>query len=193
MERHHQILLAEIVTRAHYNFAFTGNRGKLEIRCRIANLQRHFVPQSKLELYLENAAAAGWCGINLLLTFSQSSAVNISRMSDQPLNIEQLQGSREGIQILRLSGPLTLQNLFGFQSKLRADNSRALILDFSAVPLADSAGIGALVGAYVSRQKDGRTLGLVGVNQRIHQALEVTRVENFFRFYGTIAEAEQAA
>ncbi|HKM85019.1 MAG TPA: STAS domain-containing protein [Terriglobales bacterium] len=114
-------------------------------------------------------------------------------MAEQPLHIEDLPGSQEGIRILRLSGPLTLLNLFGFQSKLRADNSRALILDFTAVPLADSAGIGALVGAYVTRQKDGRSLGLVGVNQRIHNALEVTRVENFFRFYGTVAEAEQAS
>lgn len=114
-------------------------------------------------------------------------------MADQPLQIEDLPGSREGIRILRLSGPLTLLNLFGFQSKLRADNSRALILDFTDVPLADSSGIGALVGAYVVRQKDGRSLGLVGVNQRIHHALEVTRVENFFRFYRTVAEAEQAA
>src|SRR5271154_555338 len=112
-------------------------------------------------------------------------------MSEQPLHIEDLPGSREGIRILRLAGPLTLSNLFGFQSQLRADQSRALILDFAAVPLADSAGIGALVGAYVSRQKDGRTLGLVGVNQRIHQALEVTRVESFFRFYVTIAEGSK--
>jgi anti-sigma B factor antagonist len=114
-------------------------------------------------------------------------------MAEQPLHIEDIPGSREGIRILRLSGPLTLLNLFGFQSTLRADNSRALILDFTNVPLADSAGIGALVGAYVTRQRDGRSLGLVGVNQRIHNALEVTRVENFFRFYGTIVEAEQAA
>jgi anti-sigma B factor antagonist len=114
-------------------------------------------------------------------------------MADQPLHIEELHGSREGIHILRLSGPLTLQNVFGFQSKVRADSSRALIIDFTDVPLADSAGIGALVGAYVSRQKDGRSLGLVGVNQRIHHALEVTRVEGFFHFYGTLAEAEQAA
>jgi anti-sigma B factor antagonist len=132
-------------------------------------------------------------GINLFLTFTRSFAVNISGMAEQPLQIEDLSGSREGIRILRLSGPLTLLNLFGFQSKLRADNSRALILDFTDVPLADSAGIGALVGAYVTRQKDGRSLGLVGVNQRIHNALEVTRVENFFRFFGTVAEAEQAA
>jgi len=114
-------------------------------------------------------------------------------MPEQPLHIEDNPGSREGIRIWRLSGPLSLVNLFGFQSKLRADSSRALILDFTDVPLADSAGIGALVGAHVTRQKDGRSLGLVGVNQRIHNALEVTRVENFFRFYGTIAEAEQAA
>jgi anti-sigma B factor antagonist len=132
-------------------------------------------------------------GINLFLTFAVSLAVNISRMPDQPLQIEDRPGSREGIRILRLSGPLTIINLFGFQSKLRADTSRALILDFTDVPLADSSGIGALVGAYVVRQKDGRSLGLVGVNQRIHHALEVTRVENFFRFYGTVAEAEQAA
>ena len=128
-----------------------------------------------------------------MLTFPTSFTINICRMPEQPLHIEDLPGSREGIRILRLAGPLTLSNLFGFQSKLRADNSRALILDFTDVPLADSAGIGALVGAYVTRQKDGRSLGLVGVNQRIHQALEVTRVENFFHFYGTVAEAEQAA
>lgn len=114
-------------------------------------------------------------------------------MPEQSLNIEDIPGSRDGIRILRLAGPLTLSNLFGFQSKLRADNSRALILDLTQVPLADSAAIGALVGAYISRQKDGRSLGLVGVNQRIHNALEVTRVQNFFRFYETVAEAEQAA
>jgi anti-anti-sigma factor len=122
-----------------------------------------------------------------------SFAINISGMPEQSLNIEDIPGSREGIRILRLAGPLTLSNLFGFQSKLRADNSRALILDLTNVPLADSAAIGALVGAYISRQKDGRSLGLVGVNQRIHNALEVTRVQNFFRFYETVAEAEQAA
>ena len=117
----------------------------------------------------------------------------MSRMPEQSLQIEDIPGSREGIRILRLAGPLTLTNLFGFQSQVRADNSPALILDFTDVPLADSAGVGTLVGAYVTRQKDGRSLGLVGVNQRIHQALEVTRVESFFRFYETVAEAEQAA
>ncbi len=119
--------------------------------------------------------------------------LNIFSMSNAPLQIEEQAGSRAGVLILRLSGPINLTNVFGFQSKVRADQSRALILDFTGVPLIDSAGIGALVGAYVNRQKDGRSLGLVGVNQRVLHALEVTRVEGFFRFYSSIAEAETAA
>jgi len=119
--------------------------------------------------------------------------INISFMPEQPLQIEEIPGSRDEIRVLRLTGPLILTNVFAFQSKVRSDTSRALILDFTAVPLADSAGIGALVGAYVTRQNSGRSLALVGVNQRIHQALQVTRVENFFRFFDSVAAAEQAA
>jgi len=120
-------------------------------------------------------------------------AVNISCMPDQPLQSEELAGSREGVRILRLTGPLTLANVFGFQAKVRTDTANNLILDFTAVPLADSAGIGAMVGAYVTRQRDGRALALVGVNQRIHQALAVTRVQNFFRYFNSVEEAERAA
>ena len=113
-------------------------------------------------------------------------------MPQEPLNIEDLPGSRPEVRVLRLSGPMVLTNIFDFQSTVRADSSRALILDFAAVPLIDSAGIGALVGAYVNRQKGGRSLSLVGINQRIRQALQVTRVETLFHFFNTVAEAEQS-
>lgn len=112
-------------------------------------------------------------------------------MSSEPLQITDRNGSAEGIRIFRLAGPLVLTNIFGFQSQMREDASQTLILDFESVPLIDSAGIGALVGAYVTRQKDGRRLALVAVNQRIHNALEVTRVESLFHFYNSVAEAEQ--
>lgn len=113
-------------------------------------------------------------------------------MHSESLRITDLSGKAEGTRILQLAGPLVLPNLPAFQMKLREDSSRILILDFTGVPLTDSAGIGALVGAYVTRQKDGRKLALVGVNQRIHNALEVTRVESLFRFYNSVEEAEQA-
>jgi anti-sigma B factor antagonist len=111
-------------------------------------------------------------------------------MPSDSLVIEDIPGPKEGQRILLLSGPLAIATLFDFQAKVRADNSRALIIDFTKVPYVDSAGIGALVGAYVSHQKDGRSLALVGVSDRVHHALEVTRVEHFFQFFNTLPEAE---
>lgn len=113
-------------------------------------------------------------------------------MPQEPLVIEDFPGPKDGQRILRLTGPLTMTTLFDFQSKVRTDASRVLMLDFTNVPYVDSAGIGALVGAYVTHQKDGRSLYLIGVNQRVQNALKVTRVEQFFRFVDSLAAAEQA-
>lgn len=112
--------------------------------------------------------------------------------SQEPLHIEDLDGPKPGQRILRLRGPVVLATLFQFQSTIRAKDAPTLIIDFTAVPYVDSAGIGALVGAYVTHNKEGRSLALVGVSDRIHTALAVTRVENFFHFFNTLADAEQA-
>jgi len=111
---------------------------------------------------------------------------------EQVLTIQDVAVTVPGLRILRLAGPLVISNLFDFQSQVRSDTSRALILDFSSVPYADSAGVGALVGAYVSRQKDGRSLSLVGVNDRVRAVLKVTHVEQFFRFFDSADAAQQA-
>jgi anti-sigma B factor antagonist len=113
-------------------------------------------------------------------------------MPQEPLVIEDFPGPKDGQRILRLRGPLVIATLFDFQARVRADNSRALIIDLTSVPYVDSAGIGALVGAYVTHQKDGRSLALVGVSDRVHNALQVTRVDHFFRFFDTPADAESA-
>ncbi len=57
----------------------------------------------------------------------------------------------------------------------------------------DSAGIGALVGAHVSHSKNGRSLALTGVCERVLNALKVTRVDGFFNLYKNIADAEKSA
>jgi anti-sigma B factor antagonist len=112
--------------------------------------------------------------------------------SQEPLHIDDLEGPRPGQRILHLQGPVVLATLFQFQAAIRAKDSAILIIDFTGVPYIDSAGIGALVGAYVTHNKDGRSLALVGVSDRIHTALAVTRVEQFFRFFNTLADAAQA-
>src|ERR1700674_1606593 len=114
-------------------------------------------------------------------------------MPQDSLRIEDQPGAQPGQRILRLNGALVMTMMFEFQATVRADTSRSLIIDFTNVPYIDSAGIGALVGAYVNRQNGGRTLALVGVSERIHNALKVTRVEQFFRFFESVGAAEQAS
>ena len=112
-------------------------------------------------------------------------------MPQDPLTIEDIPGS--GHCLLRLTGPVTISNLFEFQTKVRSNSAPKLIIDLTGVPYMDSAGIGALVGAHVSHSKGGRSLGLVGVNERVLNALKITRVDSFFKFHDSVAEAEKAA
>jgi anti-sigma B factor antagonist len=113
-------------------------------------------------------------------------------MSTEPVRLEQLDGARAGHRILRLSGELTMRTLFPFQEAVRADKASALILDLSGVPYVDSVGVGALVGAYVSRQKDGRKLALVGVGERVHASLSILQLTKFFPTFATVEAAEKS-
>jgi anti-sigma B factor antagonist len=97
------------------------------------------------------------------------------RIDDQP-------GASTGQRVLRLEGALVLTTMFDFQKLVRSDESRCLIIDFGKISYVDSAGIGALVGAHVTHDKDGRSLYLIGVCQRVKDALQVTRVQQFFQF-----------
>jgi len=114
-------------------------------------------------------------------------------MPQEPLIIDDVLGAKSGQRVLRLTGPIIINNLFDLQARMRANKTQTLIRDFTGVPYIDSAGIGALVGAYVTHQKDGRKLFLVGVSDRIHNALIVTHVQQFFSFYPTLDDAERAA
>ena len=113
-------------------------------------------------------------------------------MPQDSLSIEDRPGTQSGQRVLTLHGALVLTTVFDFQKTVRADESRSLIIDVTNVPYVDSAGIGALVGAYVTRQNSKRSLALVGVSDRIHTALKVTHVEQFFRFFDTVDDAEDA-
>ncbi len=113
-------------------------------------------------------------------------------MAQDVLTIDDRPGTQPGQRVLGLNGPLVLATVFDFQKTVRADESRSLIIDFANVPYVDSAGIGALVGAYVTRQNSKRNLALVAVSDRIHNALKVTHVDQFFRFFDSVDDAEDA-
>jgi anti-sigma B factor antagonist len=106
-------------------------------------------------------------------------------MRDEPLKIEDL-GVQNQKRVLKLSGPLTIATLFEFQNLVRSNVGAGLVLDFTSVPYVDSAGVGALVGAYVRHQKEGHSLTLAGVNERVRGTLKVTQVESFFHYSDSV-------
>jgi len=113
-------------------------------------------------------------------------------MSAESLTLESVAGQAAGSRILRLTGPLVLNNLFEFQSTLRHDPPQILILDLTAVPYMDSAGMGAIINYFVSSQRHGRKLVVAGVNGRVLELFRMTRVEGLLTMKETVAEAEQA-
>jgi anti-sigma B factor antagonist len=108
-------------------------------------------------------------------------------MRDEPLTIDDL-GLQNQTRVLRLSGPLTISTLYEFQNLVRTNTGVGLTLDFTKVPYIDSAGVGALVGAYVRHQKEGHALTLAGTNERVRNTLKVTQVDNFFKYTDSVPQ-----
>lgn len=113
-------------------------------------------------------------------------------MRDAPLTYTATEGQISGTTILKLAGPLTLWNLFSFQSDLQSIKPPRLILDLTDCPYMDSAGLGALMNCYVSAQKAGRQVLLAGVNSRVRALLEVAHVHSILRSFPSVQAAEES-
>ncbi len=109
------------------------------------------------------------------------------------MNFEQRPGSQDGVEILSLSGPFTLGNIFQLQRALQQLDPQYLIFDLSKVPYMDSAGLGLLVHFYVSAQKNGRKMAVAGVAPRIMTLFEMTKLDNLLPIYPTTEAAEAGA
>src|SRR5271166_2149966 len=106
----------------------------------------------------------------------------------EPLLVDRSDSYSE--EVLTFSGPLTASNGAVFENAMRREEPADLvILDLSEVPYVDSAGLGLLVSAYVSRQKAGRSVALSGVNERVFRLFEITKTESLFLMFETIDDA----
>lgn len=108
------------------------------------------------------------------------------------MSFTQRPGSREGVEILSLSGPFTLGNMFQLQHALQQITAKYLIFDVSNVPYMDSAGLGLLVNSFVSAQKHGRKMAVAGAAPRILALFEMTKVDSLLPLYPTAEAAEGA-
>jgi anti-sigma B factor antagonist len=105
---------------------------------------------------------------------------------------ETLQIERLDQGVLSFRGPLTMENVPPFMNAVRREGAPTMILDFSGVPYLDSSGLGCLVSAYTSCAKAGRRVALTGVNHRVRKVFEITKVEQIFLMFPTLADAIEA-
>jgi anti-sigma B factor antagonist len=113
-------------------------------------------------------------------------------MSKENIQIVRSAGPRNGTKILHLKGSLNIHTIFDFQNAVRSESDPALIIDFAGVPFIDSAGLGALVGAYVAAQRANRKVAFAAMNTQVKTLIEMTHVSQLFPTFASIQDAEAA-
>jgi anti-anti-sigma factor len=112
-------------------------------------------------------------------------------LTDGPLTIERKEGKSTNTRIFSLSGPLTLRNLFEFQTELRSMQPTGLtVIDLAGVPYMDSAGMGLVMNHYVHCQTRGTRVVVCGANSRIMDLFKVTKVDTILPLTATVEEAD---
>jgi anti-sigma B factor antagonist len=90
---------------------------------------------------------------------------------------------RGAVTLIKPEGPLTAESAAEFEKTARAVLVQSLgrfVIDMSAVPLIDSAGLERLLDLTDSLSESGKTLKLCGVNKTIRQVLEITEIDSLF-------------
>ena len=113
-------------------------------------------------------------------------------MVNENIQIVSSTAPRSGARVLQLKGPLGIHTVFQFQDAIRGDSSPVLILDFSGVPYVDSAGLGAMVGAFVSGQRAQRKVAFASLNTQVTALVEMTHVNQLLKPYASVEEADRA-
>jgi anti-sigma B factor antagonist len=116
-----------------------------------------------------------------------------SNMAIENIQIVASNGAQAGQRVLQLRGPLNIHTIFDFQASMKAEQAPTIIVDFSGVPFIDSAGLGAVVGAFVSAQRSHRKMLLAAMNERVKALVSMTQLGQVFRSYASVEEAERAA
>jgi anti-anti-sigma factor len=110
---------------------------------------------------------------------------------DTPLKIEPVPGSKPGTVILRLIGPVTLNNVSPLRALFRGtDPPHHTILDLSGVPFVDSAGMSEIINHEIYCRDKHVQLSLAGVTPRVLSMFHTTRLEQVLTLAATVEEAE---
>jgi len=112
--------------------------------------------------------------------------------STPPVRIETAEGSRPGVIVVSVHGPLDITNYKEFEEIMRRNEAPILLVDLNEVPYIDSAVLGSMVAMHVACARNQRKYALVRVNQRIQNMLTVSGVGEILISFATVAQAEAA-
>ncbi len=112
-------------------------------------------------------------------------------MAEDKLKLQILAGACPGEKVMVLQGVLNTETAFQLRDSLRQNESGTLVIDMSGVRYVDSSGLGVLIGAYVSFERNCRRLLLAGVNDRIWELFRICKIQDVFTRYGSVADAER--
>lgn len=110
-------------------------------------------------------------------------------MADNQLILEVLNDATSLESVLVLQGVLNAGTAFQFRDSVRNLPAHTVIVDMSRVRYVDSTGLGVLIGAYVTFERDCRRLLLAGLNDRIWDLFRTCRLEEIFTRYPSVDSA----
>jgi anti-anti-sigma factor len=110
----------------------------------------------------------------------------------EQLQITREQGATGATAILRLKGPLRLNNLFTLQDSLRDLGECDTVIDVAECPYIDSAGLGTILSHWTHTQHHQKRFALTGVSQRIGVLLELTHVDKVLPMFKTPEDADRS-
>jgi len=111
-------------------------------------------------------------------------------MAHDNLTLQILEGSHPGEKVMVLDGVLNAQTAFQFRDSVRENEPPTLVVDMTNVRYVDSSGLGVLIGAYVSFERNYRHLLLAGLNDRVWDLFRTCKIDDVFTRYRTVADAE---
>jgi len=101
----------------------------------------------------------------------------------------------DGVTMVSCQGRIVLgEESAGMRETLKRalTSSRQLVLDLSGVSYIDSSGLGTLVGVYSSARAGGADIKLAGLNQRLRDLLQITKLVTVFEVYDSVQQATEA-
>ena len=100
---------------------------------------------------------------------------------------------RGAVTVLHLSGRLVLEDgdevFRDAVNDLIAGNRTHLVVDLADVSTIDSAGIGVLVGRFLSVRRRGGDMKLANLTARSHRVMTITQLLNVFDCFDSVDEA----